>query len=164
MLRKITVLLLAAAMMLSLCACGGETPPAQSPVQSSAPGRMVQRIDVAIHPADPDYERTYVTLENMNALLGLLREMETQDYPETTPDPAGGQTLYTATVTYSNGEQSVYRLLGHMYLQLGDDPWCIVGTERSMEFIHFLLEHPSDDGSAPIETTAPPAETTAPTE
>ena len=137
MLRKITAILLAAAVMLGLCACGRETPPAQS----AAPGRMVQRIDVAIHPSDPDYERTYVTLENMNALLGLLRDIQTQDYPETTPDPEGGQTLYTATVTYANGEKSVYRLLGHMYLQLGDDPWCIVGTERSMEFIHFLLEH-----------------------
>ena len=110
MLRKITAILLAAAVMLGLCACGRETPPAQS----STPGRMVQRIDVAIHPADPDYERTYVTLENMNALLGLLRDIQTQDYPETTPDPEGGQTLYTATVTYANGEKSVYRLLGHM--------------------------------------------------
>ena len=160
MLRKITVLLLTAAMMLSLCACGRETPPAQS----AAPGRMVQRIDVAIHPFDPEYARTYVTLENMNALLGLLRDIQTQEYPETTPDPEGGQSRYTATVTYANGEKSVYRLLGHMYLQLGDDPWCIVGTERAMKFVHFLLEHPSDDGSAPIETTVPPTETSAPTE
>ena len=160
MLRKTTAILLAAVMMLGLCACDREPKPSQS----AAPGRMVQRIDVAIHPSDPDYERTYVTLENMNALLGLLREMKTQDYPETTPDPEGGQTLYTATVTYANGEKSVYRLLGHMYLQLGDDPWCIVGTERSMEFSKFILEHPSDDGSAPIETTAPPMQTTAPTE
>ena len=112
--KRALALIMTVLMLLSLCACGGETPPAQSPGQSSAPGRMVQRIDVAIHPADPDYERTYVTLENMNALLGLLRDSQTQDYPETPPDPEGGQTLYTATVTYANGEKSVYRLLGHM--------------------------------------------------
>ena len=157
MLRKITAIVLTALLMLSLSACGRETPPKQS----AAPGRMVQRIEVAIHPSDPDYARTYVTQENMNALLTLLRNMETQDYPETEPDPAGGQTLYTATVVFSNGETSVYRLLGHTYLQLGDDPWCIVGTARSMEFCTFLQTHPSDDGSAPTETTTPP-ETTAP--
>lgn len=160
MLRKITAMLLTTLLLLSLCGCSEEKPPKQS----SAPGRMVQRIEVAIHPADPRFERTYVTQENMNALLGLLREMETQDYPETTPDPEGGQTLYTATVIFANGEQSVYRLLGHTYLQLGDDPWCIIGTERSMEFSKFLMEHPSDDGSVPTETTTPPTETTAPAE
>ena len=99
----------------------------------------------------------------MNAMLTLLRSLETQEYPETEPETDGGQTLYTATVTFANGEKSVYRLLGHTYLQLGDDPWCIIGTERSMEFSKFLKEHPSDDGSAPAETTVLP-ETTAPAE
>ena len=160
MLKKITAMLLTAILLLSLCACGRETPPKQS----SAPGRMVQRIEVAIHPADPRFERTYVTQKNMNALLTLLRNLETQDYPETEPDPNGGQTLYTATVTFSNGDQSVYRLLGHTYLQLGDDPWCIIGTERSMRFSEFLREHPSDDGAVPTETTVPPTEPTAPAE
>ena len=160
MYRKITAIALTLLLLLSLCACGEEKPPKQS----SAPGRMVQRIEVAIHPADPRFDRTYVTQENMNALLALLRNMETRDYPETEPDPNGGQTLYTATVIFTNGEQSVYRLLGHTYLQLGDDPWCIIGTERSMEFSKFLMEHPSDDGSVPTETTVPPTETTAPAE
>ena len=160
MMRRFTAILLTALALLSLCGCGRETPPKQS----SAPGRMVQRIEVAIHPADSRFDRTYVTQENMNALLTLLRNLETQDYPETEPETDGGQTLYTATVTFANGEKSVYRLLGHTYLQLGDDPWCIIGTERSMEFSKFLKEHPSDDGSVPTETTVPPTETTAPAE
>ena len=160
MLKKIAAILLTALLLLSLCGCGEETPPKQS----AAPGRMVQRIEVAIHPADPRFERTYVTQENMNALLTLLRNLETQDYPESVPDPNGGRTLYTATITFANGEQSLYRLLGHTYLQLGDDPWCIIGTERSMEFREFLQDHPSDDSSAPIETTVPPTETTVPAE
>lgn len=160
MFRKITAILMSVLLLLSLCACGREPQPSQS----AAPGRMVQRIEVAIHPADPDYTRTYVTQGNMNALLALLRNMETADYPETEPDPEGGQTLYTVTVIFANGDQSVYRLLGHTYLQLGDNPWCIVGTERSMEFSKFILEHPSDDGSAPVEITAAPTETAVPTE
>lgn len=161
MLKKTTALLLAVLLLMGLCACGGDTPRKQN----AAPGRMVQRIEVAIHPADPDYERTYVTQENMNALLTLLRSMATADYPETEPDPDGGQALYTATVTFSNGDQSVYRLLGHTYLQLGDNPWCIVGPERSKTFTEFIRSHPSDDGSAPVESTAPPTEpTAAPTE
>ena len=149
MYRKITAMLLTALALLSLCACGRET----HPKQSSAPGRMVQRIEVAIHPEDPRFDRVYVTQENMNALLTLLRNLETQEYPETEPDPNGGQTLYTATVTFANGDQSVYRLLGHTYLQLGDNPWCIIGTERAMQFSQFIREHPSDDGSGTIETT-----------
>ena len=147
MYRKITAIALTLLLLLSLCACGEEKPPKQS----TAPGRMVQRIEVAIHPADSRFDRTYVTQENMNALLNLLRNMETQDYPEIEPDPDGGQTLYTATVIFANGEQSVYRLLGHTYLQLGDDPWCIVGTERSMAFSRFILEHPSDDAPQAAE-------------
>ena len=114
MLKKIAAILLTALLLLSLCACGEDTPPKRP----SAPGRMVQRIEVAIHPADPRFDRTYVTQENMNALLTLLRNLETQDYPETEPDPNGGQTLYTATVIFANGEQSVYRLLGPSMRQL----------------------------------------------
>ena len=154
MLRKFTAILLTVLLLLSLCACGEEKPPKQS----TAPGRMVQRIEVAIHPEDPRFDRTYVTQENMNALLALLRNMQTQEYPEADPDPEGGQVLYTATVHFANGEQSVYRLLGHTYLQLGDNPWCIVGTERSMEFCEFILAHPSDNGSAPTEPTTAPTE------
>ena len=160
MYRKITAVALTILLLLSLCACGRETPPRND----SAPGRMVRRIEVAIHPQDPRFDRTYVTQENMNELLGLLRSMETEVFPETEPDPEGGQSLYTATVTFANGEQSVYQLLGHTYLQLGDNPWCVISTELSMKFSKFILEHPSDDGSSPIETTAAPTETTAPTE
>ena len=157
---KRKMLALALALMLVLSGCGGDTPH----TEGTGPGRMVRRIEVAIHPADPDFSRIYVTQENMNELLALLRSMNSEEKPEQTPDLDGGQSYYTATVTFANGDQSVYRLLGHTYLQLGDNPWCIVGTERSMEFSKFILEHPSDDGSAPIETTAPPMQTTAPTE
>ena len=140
MLKRFTAIALTALVLLSLCACS----PDRSPRRDSALGRMVQRIDVAIHPDDPDYARTYVTQEKMNALLNLLRYMETADFPEVEPDPEGGQTLYTATVTFTDGAQSVYQLLGHTYLKLGDNPWCIVSTERSMKFSRFILEHPSD--------------------
>ena len=146
--RKNIALLLILTLLLGLTACGGDDEPE---VTGTGPGRMIRRIEVAIYPEDADYARTYVTQENMNALLNLLRNMETQDYPEIEPDPDGGQTLYTATVIFANGEQSVYRLLGHTYLQLGDDPWCIVGTERSMEFSRFILEHPSDDAPQAAE-------------
>ena len=158
MLRRITAIVLTAFVLLTLCACARETPPQND----FAPGRMVRRIEIAIHPADPKFDRTYVTQENMNALLSLLRGMETEDYPQTDPDPEGGQTLYTATVTFSNGDQSVYRLLGHTYLQLGDDPWCVISTEQSMKFTQFLHDHPSDDTAA--ESAAAPTATAAPTE
>ena len=152
MLRKFTAAVLAILLLLSLSACGRETPPRND----AAPGRMVRRIEVAFHPANPDFARTYVTQENMNALLGLLRSMTSEVYPLEEPDPGDGQSLYTVTVTFSNGQQSTYRLLGHRFLQLGDEPWCVVSTDQSMLFNTFLQEHPSDD--TPAESAAAPAE------
>ena len=160
MLRKFTAAVLAILLLLSLSACGRETPPRND----SAPGRMVRRIAVAIHPEDPAFDRTYVTQENMNALLGLLRSMVTEVYPTEEPDPGDGQSLYTVTVTFANGQQSTYRLLGHRFLQLGDEPWCVITTEQASCFTDFIRTRPSDDGSAPTQPTTAPTETAAPTQ
>lgn len=157
--KTITALLLAA-LMLTLTACGGGKPVPTG----TGPGRMVRRIEIAIHPDDAAFARVYVTQENMNALLTLLRGMETDVRPETEPDIEGGQVLYTVTVTFANGEQSVYYLLGHTYMRLGSNPWCVIGTELTKKFTDFIREHPSDDGSVVIEPTTAPTETTAPPE
>ena len=135
-----------------LCGCGGNAPKESS----GTPGRMVQSIRVAIHPEDPDFARVYETQENMNDLLALLRSMQTNDVPAEEPDIEGGQSLFTVTVTFANGQQSVYYLLGHTYLRLGQEDWCVVPAEQAKEFNTFLRDHPSDD--------SPTAETTEPTE
>ena len=95
----------------------------------------------------------------LSLLLALLRSMQTDREPEQTPDLQGGQSYYTATVTFANGQQSVYYLLGHTYLRLGQEDWCVVNGEQAKAFNTFLREHPSD-GSP----TEPTAETTEPTE
>lgn len=156
--KRIVFLLI---LTLLLTACGGDDEPE---ITGTGPGRMVRRIEVSIHPEDPDFDRTYVTQENMNELLSLLRGMETEDHPDAEPDIDGGQSLYTATITFANGEQTVYYLLGHTYLRLGDDPWCIIDPELSRKFSEFIRTRPTDDGSVEIETTAAPTQTTAPTE
>ena len=158
MLKKRIALLLI--LMFLLSGCGNDTPHADG----TGPGRMVRRIEVAIHPEDPDFARTYVTQENMNELLSILRSMQTDVEPEHQPDVDDGQNLYTATVTFANGQQSVYYLLGHTYLRLGEEDWCVIDTELSRQFSEFIRSHSSDDGSVPIETTAAPTETTMPTE
>ena len=154
--KKIALLL---TLLLLLSGCGNDTPH----TDGTGPGRMVRRIEVAIHPEDPDFARTYVTQENMNELLSILRSMQTDVEPEREPDVSDGQNLYTATVTFANGQQSVYYLLGHTYLRLGEEDWCVIDTELSRQFGEFIRSHPSDDGSVPIET-ATPTETTVPTE
>ena len=158
--RRMTALFLSLLLALGLCACG-EDVPVENP---NGPGRMVRRIEVAIHPRDERFDRTYVTQENMNELLNLLRSIHTDAEPEQEPDLAGGQSYYTATVTFANGQQSVYWLLGHTYLRLGDEPWCVITTEQASRFTDFIRTRPSDDGSAPTEPTTAPTETAAPTQ
>lgn len=152
--------ILALVMILSilLCGCGDDTLKSDS----GAPGRMVRRIEVAIRPENPEYVRVYQTQENMNDLLALLRSMENDTAPDVEPDLHSGQSYYTATVTFANGQQSVYYLLGHTYLRLGQEDWCVVNSEQAKAFNTFLRDHPSDD--SPTEPTAVPTETSEPTE
>lgn len=150
MLRKRISLVLV--LVLLLTGCTQSTPNIES---ATGPGRMVRRIEVSIHPQDPTYTRTYVTQENMNELLSILRSMQTDEEPQEEPDVDGGQNLYTATVTFANGQQSVYCLLGHTYLRLGDEDWCIIDTNLARNFSQFILDHPSDD--TPAESTTPAA-------
>ena len=137
---KFLCILLMLMLSVLLCGCGGNTPKESS----GAPGRMVRTIEVAIHPDDPDFARVYETQENMNDLLALLRSMETDDIPAEEPDIEGGQSLFTVTVTFANGQQSVYYLLGHTYLRNSDGDWCIIDNSQSMAFNQFLRERPSD--------------------
>ena len=157
--KSLFLICLTLLLALGLSACGEEAPPAET---ADGPGRMVRSIEVAIHPADSAFDRTYVTQENMNALLALLRSMQTDVEPEQAPDLQGGQSYYTATVTFTNGQQSIYYLLGHTYLRLGQEDWCVVNGEQSKQFNTFLRDHPSDDFST--EPTAVPTETSEPTE
>ena len=144
--KKLSILLI---LSILLTGCGLDAPSIEN---SIGPGRMVRRIEIAIHPEDPNYVRTYTTQENMNELLSILRSMQTDEEPQEEPDVDGGQSLYTATVTFANGLQSVYYLLGHTYLRLHDEDWCVISPEQSKNFTQFILEHPSDD---PAATTAP---------
>lgn len=156
---QLTSLLLTLALV--LCACGGGKTPHTG---GSGPGRMIRRIEVSAQPEDEEFNRTYVTQESMNGLLSLLRSMESDEAPVTEPNPNGSQSYYTATVTFANGQQSIYYLLGQTYLRLGDNPWCVIDSDQFLSFRTYIREHPSDDGSAPTEITAAPTETTAPPE
>lgn len=157
--KKSIALLLILTLLLGLTACGGDDEPETI---GTGPGRMIRRIEIAIQPEDADYARTYVTQENMNQVLTMLRGMQTDSRPEKDPDINGGQSLYTVTATFANGEQNVYYLLGHTYLRLGDDDWCLIDPERSEEFVRFLLAHPTDD--TPANETTTPSDPSSPSE
>ena len=158
--RKSILLFLILALLLT--ACGSQKPPLSD---GNGPGRMVRKIEVSAQPEDPSLARTYVTQQNMNELLAILRALENPEVPEQEPEMEG-QSFYTVTATFANGQQSVYYLLGHTYLRLGDNPWCVITPEQADRFTGFLQTHPTDDGSVPPETTTPETtpETTPPTE
>lgn len=134
------------------------------PTVQVTPRQMVQQLDVMLHPADSQFTRCYVTQDNLNPLLTMLRDMATNEVPEQDPDLYGGQSYYTITATYVDGSSQHYLLLGYQYLQVGDNPWCLVSYHKVMEFAQFIQEHPSDDGSYIPPETQPPQETTLPVE
>lgn len=160
MYRKIILGFLALSLAL-LTACGS-TEPEESTAPNEIPGRMVQRIDIAIHPADDALARTYTDITQMSAILNMLRDMDTNNVPEEEPDLHGGQSYYTVTATYANGNSRIYYLLGHQFLCCDDGPWCQVDSGKVMELIQYIRENP-DDGSAPTDETQSSDETT-PTE
>ena len=137
--KKLSILLI---LSILLTGCGLDAPSIEN---SIGPVRMVRRIEIASHPSDPDFDRCYVTQENMNALLAILRNLSTGEEPEQTPDLEGGRNYYTASVTFANGEHSVYYLLSHTYMRQDEDDWTLIDPERSEDFVRFLLDHPSDD-------------------
>lgn len=166
--RHIIAVLCAAALTLSLCGCDladqvlSRIPLIES-TDPAGPGKMVQQVAVVLHPADPDFDRLYRSQDTLDELLKLIREMENSNEPESQPDLHDGQSYYAITATYASGESQVYYLLGHRYLKVGDNPWCIITTEQSMRIIGFLQEHPSEDPSHSSYETTPPSEDTAPT-
>lgn len=153
--------------LFSLTACDT---PERDVVAEAIPGRMVSKIDIAIHPADESFERCYTDIEHMSPVLRMLREMDTHDVPETEPRIDDGQSYYTITATYANGSSRIYYLLGHQFLRYDDEPWCVVESEKIMALIQFIRAHPDDEAvavsaeEATVETAADPTAESVPEE
>ncbi len=155
--RQLFAWLLLAVLAFGLAACGDEP----EETLSTSAGRMVQKIEITFHPEDEAFHRVYVTQENMNVMLKILRGLSRDEKAESPPDLESGISYYTATITRANGETSTYRLASHTFLQLDEGEWYAADSGKAMSFVNFIQKHPSDDSS--VETTAAP-ETTAPAE
>ena len=133
----------------------------------SVPGRMVTKIEIDIHPRDPDFVRCYTNIDQMSSILRMLRDMDTHDTPEEDPVLGDGQSYYTVTATYANGTSQVYYLLGHQFMRCGEGSWCVVESGKIMELIQFIRSNPEDAPAteATEETAAEtePESTEAPT-
>lgn len=160
--ERIFLCLLAMLFVLSACSNSDEQPTEQVGV----PSRMVAQIDVAIHPEDPDFARSYTNMEKMSPILRFLRDMDTTQKPEEEPSITDGQTYYTFTATYANGESRIYYLLSHQFMRVDEGPWCEIDNADAMDLIHYIRETPDTDEteesveSDPTET----AEDTVPEE
>lgn len=162
--RRFFAVLCAAVMILILCGCDlkdqlvGLLPTVDDSVRNG-PGRMVQQIEVSLHPADANYERLYRSQDTLNSLLQLLRDMENSTEPESEPDLNGGQSYYAITAVYASGESQVYYLLGHRYLKIGDNPWCVVTSEQALSIIRFFQNHVSENPAHAVSEATLPTET-----
>ena len=89
--RKRTILcLLALLVILSACGNSNNDNPTE---QTGVPRRMVEQIDVAIHPEDDDFARSYTDMEKMSPILRILRDMDTTHVPRKNPaSPTGRPT------------------------------------------------------------------------
>ena len=155
--ERIFLCLLAALLLLGACGnSNGEQPMEQAHV----PSRMVGRIDIAIHPEDDAFARSYIDMEKMSPILRLLRDMDTNHIPTEEPSITDGQTYYTFTATYANGESRVYYLLSHKYLRVGSEAWCEIDSNDAMELIQYIRETPDTAGEYPSEPSESSEETT----
>lgn len=144
---KLLVLLLVFSLF-TLSGCGvtnlALTPITSVPVNTSAPRKLVEQLDISFYPDNPCYTRHYYSEENINALLALLRSFQSDNLATCHPKADDGQSYYIINVTYANNLTHQYYLMGHRYLRIGDNHWIEVGTDNAKKFVQFLNEHPND--------------------
>ena len=151
--KRERMLILLLTLLLMLTACGKTEDPAAQP--GALPGRMVQKIEVAIHPEDEAYAKTYTDKDQMSPLLRVLRDMDTSKHPEEEPSLSDGQTYYTVTATYANGSSRIYYLLSHKYLRIDDGPWYIIDSNDAMELVQLIRGDEEPVSTDPSEETLP---------
>lgn len=130
-------------------------------VDPTAPGHLAVQIDVAMHPQDPDFARSYTTEQHLTDMLRLLRTMSFGQEPEQTPDLEDGQNYYSIQITYANGATSTYYLLGHRYIRLRSGEWRQTEQTLTMAFSEYLRDHP-EDGDCPLLTETVPTQPSEP--
>ena len=136
------------AALLLFSGCGNRIVPTPTD-QTVIPSRMVQRIEVSVHPSDADYDRCYTDMEKMSPILRILRDLDTTRKPEEQPNLTDGQTYYTITATYANDQVRVYYLLSHQYLRIDDGDWCEIDNHAALDLIQYIRQTP-DEASAPV--------------
>ena len=154
--EKMIVMLLA--LLLLLSACG--SPDSSSTEPSAIPARMVSRLEVSIHPADDSLARNYEDMEKMTPILRFLRDMDTTQKPEEEPLLTDGQTYYTITAIYANGDSRTYYLLSHKFMRVDQGEWCEIDNLDAMELIQYIRNTP-DSEEAPTEESLPEETTEA---
>ena len=159
--ERILICLLALLLLLSAC---GNSEQDQSTEQTGIPSRMVKQIDIAIHPEDTDMARSYTDMEKMSPILRILRDMDTTHEPEEEPSITDGQTYYTITAIYANGESRIYYLLSHKFLRIGDGQWCEIDNADAMELIQYIRDTPNTAEVAEETDAAETSEETIPEE
>lgn len=126
------------------------------------PHLLVRQIDVCMYPNDGEFTRHYESQQNLTAILQALRGMVTTKAPEEAPSLTDGQAYYAVTATYACGDQQVYYLLGYQYMKVGEEDWCTIEFDRAMDFVQYLKQHPSDNGTYIPPATLPTPATEAP--
>lgn len=159
--ERIMLCLLVLLVLLSAC---GNAQADQPTGETGVPSRMVKQIDIAIHPEDEDLARSYTDMEKMSPILRFLRDMDTTREPEEEPSITDGQTYYTITATYANGESRVYYLLSHKYLRAEGEAWCEIDNADAMELIQYIRDTPDTDEAPEEAETAEPSGETQPEE
>lgn len=152
--KKERMLLILLTLLITLSACGNFSSDV-SAESAAVPARMVSRLDVSIHPSDDSMARSYTDMEKMSPILRFLRDMDTTHKPEEEPNLTDGQTYYTITAVYANGESRIYYLLSHQYMRIDDGQWCEIDNQDAMELIQYIRNTPDT-----IEETEPEASET----
>ena len=106
------------------------------------PARLVTRIDVGVYPVDPDASRIYTSQSDLTHLLGLLRDVASEDPAPDAPNPGDAASFYTITLTYASGSSTICYLLEDRFVCLDDDGWYLAQPHIVEQLRAYLAGHP----------------------
>ena len=109
------------------------------------PVRVVTQIQVTATENGQIWQKTFSNPDKMGAVLHCLRTMEPGKVVPIAPDSFRTD-AYEITVSYSDGNHTVYQQLYHQYLQRDSQGYREISERPAVRLVQLLRSMPGDHG------------------